>query len=823
MSIRNPKANAIKVMTIRLVSSLCIGILCSIMTCECAHAEQAGNGDTRALSKFFRSHCVKCHGPRERQSGVRLDQLDHNITDQAILTSWQDVLDVLNTGEMPPEEQKQPAQKELSRVIGIITQNIADAQKRLAATGGVISMRHLTKREYLGSIRDLFGGDVPSEILPADIAGGFDTNGSEQFFSLKQYENFYKAGKGVVERTLFTIATPVPDSAVIRHDPEIKPAAAAKQKYEQMVRVMELINAGAPITEISKVDPKVADAGQVRLFTQRYEKRIQKPKADFERTQGRDGVSGRFEYLANVRPRSRYRLKVHALESKGNPVVVLVNGQPAGEFHLEAGQNKSAEILIATGLFDSSINIRVEGNRNDDYDFLTLDGPLVDSDRSHSFVESIIVPFLKGQVVDDQAVASMLKQIAERAFRYQGVGDDYVAELVKVYKLERSNGKDVASALVEPLTAIITSPAFLYIKEKNNGTRSLLSQHEFAIRVSYFLWGSPPDQQLYDLARSGKLYDRSVMLAQFERMIESERADVFLTDFINQWADIRRFDEIDLPVGMIRNGLADSCRQELSEFFKVLVREDQPVDKLIDSDFVVVNQQLASYYGLKTDDDDGFQKVPLPKRSPRGGILGQAAFLIMGTSGGRTSPTIRGTLIRECLLHDPPPPPPPNIPAIENEKGVRLTVKQLVDRHKDVAQCASCHDKIDPIGYGLENFDYLGKWRDTEQVGPTPKKRKGKNAKSAAKEPSEVAIDASGHIDSESFQGFVSLKQVLKGKREQLARSLFESMLAYGIGRDVEFVDEGYVNENLSQLEKHNYPLKEMIFEVITSKPFVTK
>lgn len=174
------------------------------------------------------------------------------------------------------------------------------------------------------------------------------------------------------------------------------------------------------------------------------------------------------------------------------------------------------------------------------------------------------------------------------------------------------------------------------------------------------------------------------------------------------------------------------------------------------------------------------------------------------------------------------PPPPPNIPAIETEKGQELTVKQLVDRHKNVAQCASCHDRIDPIGYGLENFDYLGKWRTTELAGGSAAsdakkgKRKGKTA-SKKSEPKAVAIDASGRIGDEQFEGIEGLRTVLTQRKDQLARSVYESLLSYGIGRKIEFVDDQDVLANLSELKKRNYPLKEMIFEVVTSKTFATK
>ena len=821
-----------KKLVIRL--GLVITAVVCCWTSEClAQSNNTSKGEASAKEEqsmrlFFSTYCARCHGEKKQNGDVHLDKLDHRIADHASLSAWQDVLDVLNTGEMPPEDQEQPQKDELTSAIGLITQNISSAHKRLAATGGVIKMRHLTKREYLGSMKDLFGDDVPQDILPNDVSGGFDTNGSQQFFSLKQYENFYKAGNEVVQRNVQSLVSSLPKPTPRRHDPEIVPFEKARAQYEQMVKVMELIDAGAPPAEIAKVDPKVADDGQVRLFTQRFEKRIVKPKAQYESLKGKSGLPGGFTYTVDVRPRSIYRLTINAVETKSDKVAIQVNDHNIGSAEFADGEPESSRTSIHTGLFDTSIDIRVAGVKQDVFDYVTLTGPYEDIEHVQSFFESVVSPVVQSANPSDEKVAVMLKRFGERAFRYQGIDGKYIAELIKVYRLERDAGKSVADAVMEPLTAILTAPAFLYIKEKNDGSRDVISQLEFAVRVAYFLWGAPPDEELYALAKSNRLYNKAVMKTQFERMLASPKADVFLTDFINQWSGISRFDEIDLPVKLIRSGFQTSARQELSEFFKVLVRENRSLDNLIDSDFVVVDRQLAQYYGFKTKIDEGFQKVSLPASSARGGMLAQAAFLISGGSGPRTSPTIRGAIIREKFLHDPVPPPPPNIPAIENEKGQKLTVKQLVDRHKNVAQCASCHDKIDPIGYGLENFDYLGKWRTTELAGGAaasgakPKKRKGKAAPRKA-EPEKIAIDASGYLGDDRFEDLEGLRNVLAQHKDQLARSVYESLLSYGIGREIEFVDDQDVSANLSELKEHNYPLKEMIFEVITSKSFVTK
>ena len=766
------------------------------------------------IRNLLQNYCVKCHGPEKQKGDVRLDQLDYAITDHASLPAWQDVLDMLNTGKMPPEVEEQPSAEELAEAIGSITDNITSARKRLAATGGVITMRHLNRREYLGSMKDLFGIDLPRDVMPEDASDGFDTDGSEQFFSLKQYESFHKAGKGVVERhltALTAIQLPPPAPEAVRYDPEIEPFTKAKTAHERLEKAKAMIDAGAPISELRKLDSNLADKAGIKIWLTQYKRfRSKTTLKKYESWKGKKGVNGGLSYTTASRPRSIYTVSIGAVETAGGEVDISVNGRRVGNVQLEAGKDRvSTELKFSTSLLDSQIRITVSGRKEDTFDYLKLTGPIEDTANEPSFFETVVGPVLSNSDPDEAEIVAMLKGFADRAFRYQEVDGEYIEELVNIYRTERSAGKEAAECLVHPLTAILTAPGFLYINEENDGSRGTLSQREFAIRMAYFLWGAPPDQELYDAAESGKLFDKAVLRAQVDRMLASGKADVFLADFINQWSDIKRFDEVDLPVKLIRSGFETSARQEISEFFKVLVRENRPVDNLIDSDFVVVNPILARYYRVKPG-PGGFQKVALPESSTRGGMLTQAAFLIMGTSGPRTSPTIRGTIIRDRFLHDPPPPPSPNIPAIENPEGQRLSVRQLVDRHMNVAQCASCHKKIDPIGYGLERFDHLGGDRLAgRRIGPVQRRA--------------IQEAASGHVDGDPFEGLKGLQQVLLKNKDRLARSMYESLLSYGIGRKIEFVDEKDIGENLGELEKQNYPLQEMIFAVIASKTFATK
>jgi hypothetical protein len=250
------------------------------------------------------------------------------------------------------------------------------------------------------------------------------------------------------------------------------------------------------------------------------------------------------------------------------------------------------------------------------------------------------------------------------------------------------------------------------------------------------------------------------------------------------------------------------------------VHENLSTSNLIDSDFVVVNGVLANKYGLSEHyDGDGFKKVSIPPVSPRGGLITQAAFLSAGTMGSRTSPVIRGSLVKEILLNDPPPPPPPNVPELIASTTESLpSVRDLVELHQQKAQCASCHARFDFIGLGLENFDAVGMWRDQELVTDVEHFRQLANPKAKRK---LYPVDASGELpNGEKFKDVHGLKAALIKQERQVAASLFEGLLCYALGRDVSFTDRPIIEKALNELEKEKYPVRDMIKKIVISEPF---
>ncbi|MFT5131353.1 MAG: hypothetical protein ACI8W8_004989, partial [Rhodothermales bacterium] len=323
------------------------------------------------------------------------------------------------------------------------------------------------------------------------------------------------------------------------------------------------------------------------------------------------------------------------------------------------------------------------------------------------------------------------------------------------------------------------------------------------------------------LAQEGSLRRPEVLAQQVDRMLKSPKAEAFFEGFVSQWMHLERFDQVGLDSKLLlhrTDGMIHASKREPVEFFKTLVRENLSTATLIDSDFVMANGVLAIKYGLATHyTGDGFKRLELPPDSPRGGLMTQAAFLSSGTMGNRSSPVIRGSLVKEVLLNDPPPPPPPNVPELVAAGTDPLaSVRSLVELHQKKAQCASCHARFDFIGLGLENFDAVGLWRDEELV------TEAEEAVNIPHRPKKIyPIDASGSLpNGETFSDVRGLKAALLKQQHKVAASIFEGMLCYALGRDISFTDRPHIERTLDEL-RPDFGIRDMIKQIVGSKPFL--
>jgi hypothetical protein len=412
------------------------------------------------------------------------------------------------------------------------------------------------------------------------------------------------------------------------------------------------------------------------------------------------------------------------------------------------------------------------------------------------------------EVPDEAAARHAIAAFARQAFR-RPVGDDELERLMRLFRHAADSGDRFDAALHLALKAVLVSPSFLYLVERNRSDALApyrASDHELACRLSYFLWSSMPDRELSDLADAGRLHEPDALEGQVRRMLADAKARALAEDFAGQWLRVANLAELaDPDRGLFPEftpELREAMAQEPVAFFHALLRDDRSVLELIDCDYTYLNETLAKHYGITGVVGPEFRRVTLKDRS-RGGVLGMAAVLTLTSYPRRTSPVLRGKWVLEELLGTPPPPPPAMVKALPADDRIRdgMTFRQRLELHRKDANCASCHARLDPPGFGLENFDVLGRWRD--QIRDLP-------------------VDAAGTLTTgELFTGPEELKAILKGTRRGLfVRNLVERMLAYALRRGVEYYDQPAVKQVIEDLESHEYRATALVAAVVRSYPF---
>ncbi|MFI4876010.1 MAG: DUF1592 domain-containing protein [Blastopirellula sp. JB062] len=420
-------------------------------------------------------------------------------------------------------------------------------------------------------------------------------------------------------------------------------------------------------------------------------------------------------------------------------------------------------------------------------------------------------------------VRTALRQFAAAAFRGESPSPDYIDQLVQIYEEQRQAGAKYSDALKETLAIVLASPMFLYHAEPQEGDQTRrLSERELANRLSYFLWGAPADAQLIKLADQGQLRKPDVLAAQATRLLDDPRSIDFVNSFTYQWLGLERLDFFQVNQAhhpRFDNSTRQAAKAEIYETLRLLLREDRPLSDLLNSDYVVVNGLLAQYYGIEDVHGDHFRPVALPEGSPRGGLLGMAAVHLMGGNGDTTSPVERGAWVLRKLLHDPPPPAPANIPQLARLAGKPLTTRQRLSAHQEEPQCASCHRKIDPIGFGLENFDAVGVWRteDSYQVVDD-------NGKPTSEPRLTWKIDASGALhDGPAFENYFELRDLISSHKDDFARGFSEALVQYALGRPAGFSDEPLLEELVRTGRESDYAIRTYVQTLIQSKEFQSK
>jgi hypothetical protein len=413
-----------------------------------------------------------------------------------------------------------------------------------------------------------------------------------------------------------------------------------------------------------------------------------------------------------------------------------------------------------------------------------------------------------------EAMRQILHSFADRAYRRPATKDE-VDRLMRVAEQRIAAGRSPQEGLKDALKAALSSPSFLYLSQdtaavadRDQKARPRLNGYALASRLSYFLWSAPPDAELLQLAASGELTKPDILTAQTRRLLASPRSDAFVSGFLDSWLHLRSLGSTPPDRRNFEHyyskGLEPAFKTETRLFFRDLIERDAPIRNFLDCDYGFINQPLASHYGLGDLGDPAraheFRKVSFPD-SRRGGLLGMGAVLTVTANGIETSPVVRGVFVLENILGTPPPPPPDDVPAIDPDVRGAKSIRELVSKHRESPNCYSCHQKIDPLGFALENFDPIGGWRTS--YGKTP-------------------IDSAGELPSgEKFSDVAGLKKILVKRQDLFAHMLTDRLLTYACGRRIGALDQPIVEKIVADLPGRQHGLRSLIEAVVTSEPFV--
>jgi hypothetical protein len=447
--------------------------------------------------------------------------------------------------------------------------------------------------------------------------------------------------------------------------------------------------------------------------------------------------------------------------------------------------------------------VRPDGDRNLLIDYFEVIGPV----SVQPYPETHRRVFFREPMPNDKDAYAreIIAKFAKRAFR-RPVAKEEVDRLAGLYDIARKDGDSFERSVKVALSAVLISPHFLFrgeIQPDPDNPRAVHPINEFALasRLSYFLWSTMPDERLFELAEKKAL--RKNLDAEVARMLKDPRSRALVDNFADQWLQIRNLAAMTPDRKLYPgwdNELRDAMRQETELFFENIMRENRSVLELIDANYSFLNEKLAKHYGVEGVSGNQFQKVVF-KDNKRGGVLTQGSILTITSNPTRTSPVKRGKWILENIVGAPPPPPPPNVPELAEAKEAKGSLRERMEKHRENAMCASCHARMDPIGFGFENYDGVGKWRDRD---------------------GDYAVDAAGKLLSgEDFRNAGELKKILVDqKREDYLECLASKLLTFALGRGMEYYDRPSVDGIVKNLAKNQYQFAALVNGVVKSPAF---
>ena len=742
----------------------------------------AGGPAAPETANLIGTYCVSCHNDRAKTGGLSLQTLSiTNLPEHADV--WEKVARKLRSGEMPPSTVRSRPDAKQAEAFAVFVETTLDRAAASAPNPGRAPVHRLNRAEYSNAVRDLLAVDVrPGEWLPVDDSGyGFDNIAAVLSTSPALLDKYMSAARKVSRLAVGDLALkPVEEIYDAKRDPNKGP------RNEQLNDDLPFDSrAGMTVEHYFPLDAEYVFKVRVSGVQPGSDEAREDPY------QVRVPVKAGLRTIGVTSPRENLKREADA---------------PGGD--QAAGGRGATQI-------PSPVDLRLDGarlkrfdarGRSPDVTKLIVGGPYAPTGRGDTpSRRTIFVCHPTAAAQEASCARTILRTLARRAFRHPVTNAD-IQPLYDFYAKARK-GSDFESGIQAAIEAMLVSPEFLFRIEQDprvqSGKAYRISDVELASRLSFFLWSTIPDAELLEVAEKGRLSDPAVLERQVRRMLDDPRADTLVSNFAGQWLQLRNVETVkpDPVIFPFDEALRRAFQTETELFVSSLVREDRSLLELISADYTFVNQRLAEHYGIPRVYGSQFRRVTLPAGNRRG-LLGQGSVLTVTSYPNRTSVVQRGKWVLENLLGTPPPPPPADVPELKAAPhGKVVSMREQMQAHRANPTCAACHARMDPIGFALENYDAVGRWRDEDAGAP---------------------IDASGKLpDGTGFSGPAGLNELLLTKyRADFVRTAVEKLLTYALGRGVDYHDYPTIRSIDRDAARDNYRISSLILAIVKSTPF---
>jgi hypothetical protein len=736
-----------------------------------AHAQDAF---LTRMAPLFQKYCVECHGENKAEAGIALDSYENQADAVEDGETWMKVLDAIEARAMPPIDKPQPTLDELESIVQWIEKDYLAAQCEKRSGTAPVVIRRLNRQEYDNTLRDLTGLDLKlAESFPMDEIGfGFDNVGSALNISPVHIEKYLDAAEQALDAAISA--------------PDAEPMAP----IELIGLNTYPLRRGEPVTFAHTLKPGeyIVDFSLVRV-----------------------GISETAPTPRLIVSFGSDTRAIEALRVQDETVVYrfwMSVGQGDKQVKVELPEQAKLPVANAPGV-EIADNVsgdqRYGSDRGLHVDSMVVKGPVVRDfaslPESHRRLLGKKPGF--GDAARFGQGQEVVRRFMDRAFRRPAT-DEEIKRVMAIFTTANDHGESYEKAVQIALTSVLVSPQFLYLVEPGTDSKNeRLDEFELASRLSYFLWSSMPDEALFSEARAGTL--RKNLRTQVDRMIDDPKSIALVENFTGQWLQLRKLTGVSPDPDLFASfddELKSAMRGETEQFFAHILKNNRNVLDLIDSDYTFLNEPLARHYGIEGVNGKEFRQVALADRR-RGGVLTQGSVLTLTSNPNRTSPVKRGQWILQQILGTPPPPPPPEVEKLDEspQSAAAASLRDRLEAHRSAAACASCHKQMDPLGFALENYDPVGRWRASD--GPFP-------------------VDPSGELAGGlSFGEIGELKQILKTKAsKKFSRCLIEYMLTYALGRGLEPFDYCTIEEVRNRLESDEFRIRNIVYGIVESDAF---